>query len=91
MKTWRLPKGASLGVAMPPRVEEPKVDRKLQGGLPPVPYRSATTRWGEAAPMARDPFVSKQVRGEQFAMRRAVDGYAKGEDPDLRSTHRARR
>ena len=59
----QLPRGA-LGVPMPPHIKG-TVGRKIQGGDPPVPYRSASSKWeGCPTKWAREPFASRQIKGE---------------------------
>lgn len=57
-----VPKGTMP--ALPP-LRKGEVGRKLQGGLRPVPYRNACSKW-ERCPTrwAREPFNSRQIRGE---------------------------
>jgi hypothetical protein len=53
-KVHLLPRGESIA-PMPPRAYG-DLNRKTQGGLPPEPYRTATTRWLSCPAMtARDP------------------------------------
>lgn len=57
-----VPKGTMP--ALPP-LRQGEVGRKLQGGLPPVPYRNACSKWaGCPTRWAREPFNSRQIRGE---------------------------
>lgn len=49
------------------------IGRKLQGGDPPVPYRNACSKWATCpTKWAREPFASRQIRGEVLADRRAM-------------------
>lgn len=49
------------------------VGRKTQGGLPPVPYRSATHKWASCpTKWAREPFQSKTIKMEVMAWRKAM-------------------
>lgn len=45
------------------------LDRVLQGGLPPVPYRQASRRWDSASRRAGEPFASRRVKAEIFGDR----------------------
>lgn len=55
-----------------PALRKGEVDRKLPGGLPPVPYRNACSKWaGCPTRWAREPFNSRQIRGEICADRLA--------------------
>jgi hypothetical protein len=50
-----------------------QVGRKVQGGLPPVPYRSATPKWASCpTKWAREPFQSKAIKMEVMAWRKAM-------------------
>ena len=62
-RVHQVPKG-TFNLPLPPLVKG-EVGRKVQGGLPPVPYRNACSRWGDFKPIwAREPFNSRQIRGE---------------------------
>lgn len=45
------------------------LDRILQGGLPPVPYRQASRRWDSASRRAGEPFAPRRVKAEIFGDR----------------------
>lgn len=50
-----------------PAPPPPKVTThsRLPGGLPPVPYRNACSKWGGCRTVyAREPFQSRQIRAE---------------------------
>ena len=50
-----------------------EIGRKVQGGLPPVPYRSATPKWAMCpTKWAREPFQSKAIKMEVMAWRKAM-------------------
>lgn len=61
MRVHRVAKGA-LGIPMPKPLDG-EVNRKLQGGLPPEPYRSRNA-WGAANPRARSDGTSMACRME---------------------------
>jgi|TARA_R110000868_G_scaffold374256_1_gene638645 hypothetical protein len=63
-KVHSLPKGIHIA-PMPKRVEG-DVGRKLQGGLPPEPYRNACSKWQRATKFAHDPFNSRSLKFEVF-------------------------
>ena len=68
-RVHQVPKGTMP--ALPP-LRQGEVGRKLQGGLPPVPYRNACSKWaGCPTRWAREPFNSRQIRGEIWADRLA--------------------
>ena len=71
----RVPKG-TFGVARPLTAATGDVDRVMQGGMPPVPYRASTGRWIAAWGSAREPFASRQVRGEHYGDRKEFPGRA---------------
>ena len=48
--------------------------RVLQGGLPPVPYRTPWARADLTGRGAREPFASKAVKAEFYAARRDAAG-----------------
>lgn len=61
-----LPKGEHI--APMPALKFGELNRKTQGGLPPEPYRTATTRWGACPAMsARDPM--KRIFSEYKGVR----------------------
>lgn len=65
----------SRGVA--PTPERATVDgsgRVLQGGLPPVPYRTPWARADLTGKGAREPFNSKAAKAEFYAARRDAAG-----------------
>lgn len=66
----RVHRGAGIHAA-PERVEEPKLDRTdfLPGGLPPEPNRTPWRRAGLTGRGAREPFNSREVKGEFYATR----------------------
>lgn len=67
-KVHTVPKGTMY--PMPPR-RQGEVGRKVQGGLPPVPYRNACSKWaGCPTKFAREPFASKEIKWEIFADRK---------------------
>jgi hypothetical protein len=69
MRVHTMPFGA-LKIPMPPLAKVEGVSR-LQGGLPPMPYRNACSKWASCpTKSAREPFASKQIRGEVLAERR---------------------
>jgi hypothetical protein len=71
MRVHTLPLGA-LNIPMPPLAKIEGFSR-LQGGLPPVPYRSTSPKWaGCPTKWAHEPFASKQIRGEVMSERREV-------------------
>lgn len=54
MRVHTLPRGESI--APMPKMRDGEIGRRVQGGMPPVPYRTATKRWGDCpAKSARDP------------------------------------
>jgi hypothetical protein len=60
---------------MPP-FRDGEVGRRLQGGLPPVPYRSASSKWASCpTKWAREPFgsskESKKIKMEILAERKS--------------------
>jgi hypothetical protein len=57
-KVHQLPKGASI--APMPKLVVGDVGRVLQGGLPPVPFRSCNAKWSNAAKFAREPMPYTQ-------------------------------
>lgn len=61
-RVHQLPKGA-MGVPMPPPLQGTQ-GPKLPGGLPPVAYRSANARFGNASRSARSDGTSKAARME---------------------------
>ena len=64
-----MPLGA-LNIPMPPLAKVEGVSR-LQGGLPPVPYRNACSKWQNCpTTWAREPFASKQIKFEVLSSRR---------------------
>jgi hypothetical protein len=67
-KVHRVPVG-TLNIPLPP-LATGTVGRKVQGGLPPVPYRNACSKWA-ACPTkwAREPFNSRQIKGEVMSSR----------------------
>ena len=58
---------------MPP-LRDGEVGRRLQGGLPPVPYRSASHKW-QSCPTkwAREPYASKQIKLEVVYTQREIN------------------
>lgn len=65
MRVHTLPSGA-LKIPMPPLAKVEGYSR-LQGGLPPVPYRSTSPKWaGCPTKSAREPFASKSIKLEIF-------------------------
>jgi hypothetical protein len=68
MRVHTMPFGA-LKIPMPPLAKVEGVSR-LQGGLPPEPYRNACSKWaGCPTKWAREPFASKQIKAEVMASR----------------------
>lgn len=61
----------STGIPMPARVFG-REGARLQGGLPPRAWRSATPRWGEGNRCANEPFVRRDVRMEVMAGKAAM-------------------
>ena len=57
-------KGRKLQTACATPARTGDVDRVMQGGLPPVPYRQASARWINGARSAREPFASRGVKME---------------------------
>jgi hypothetical protein len=53
MRVHQLPKGQSIA-PMPPLNKEHEFSRKVQGGLPPEPYRSTSHKWVRCMGFARD-------------------------------------
>jgi hypothetical protein len=69
-RVHQVPKGTMP--AMPP-LRQGEVGRRVQGGLPPQPYRSACSKWGVGrAKWNPEPFNSRQIRGEIWADRLAM-------------------
>lgn len=69
MRVHTLPLGA-LNIPMPPLAKIEGFSR-LQGGLPPVPYRSTSPKWASCpTKWAREPFASKTIKMEVMAERR---------------------
>lgn len=69
MRVHTLPLGA-LNIPMPP-LAKVEGNSRLQGGLPPVPYRNACSKWaGCPTKWAREPFASKAIKFEVMADRR---------------------
>lgn len=64
-RVFRIKAGTMPAAA--PRVGD--IDRVMQGGLPPVPYRQASSRWDSASPRAGEPFASRRVKAEIFGDR----------------------
>ena len=64
-RVYRIKAGTMPAAA--PRVGD--LDRVLQGGLPPVPYRQASRRWDSASRRAGEPFASRKVKAEIFGDR----------------------
>lgn len=60
---------AGVMPALPPKVHGNDGPR-LQGGLRPRAYRSASPKWDTANKSARDPFACAAVRAEHFANKR---------------------
>lgn len=54
----------------PIKVHDPVIDRTLPGGLPPEPNRTPWKRVGLTGKIAREPFNSRQVRAEHYAIRK---------------------
>jgi hypothetical protein len=57
-KVHQLPRGTSI--APMPKLVTGDVGRVLQGGLPPVPFRSCNAKWSNAAKFAREPMPYTQ-------------------------------
>lgn len=57
---------------------DPGPPSMLPGGLPPVPYRNPWNRAGLTGRGAREPFNSKESKGEYWATK----AYLEGGDPD---------
>lgn len=69
------PKVHSRGAApTPERAVVGGSGRVLQGGLPPVEYRTPWPRAGLTGKGAREPFNSPSVKAEFYAARRAAEG-----------------
>lgn len=55
-----------MGVPLP-ALRTGDVGRRVQGGLPPVPYRNACSKWASCpTKWAREPFASKSIKSEVF-------------------------
>lgn len=67
MRVHLLPKGKHI--APMPAMATGDVGRKLQGGMPPVPYRSRNV-WCGANRHASEPFASRQIKGEVLGSRK---------------------
>lgn len=50
---------------MPPLIKG-DVNRVMQGGLPPEPYRSANHKWCRGSKFAREPYASQEIKREVF-------------------------
>lgn len=69
------PKVHSRGTApTPERAVVEGSGRVLQGGLPPVPYRTPWARADLTGKGAREPFASPSVKAEFYAARRDAAG-----------------
>jgi hypothetical protein len=67
-RVWLSDQKSSLVLKEP----DGQVGRKVQGGLPPVPYRSATPKWASCpTKWAREPFQSKAIKLEVLAERKS--------------------
>lgn len=71
-RVWLSDQKSSLVLKEP----DGQVGRKVQGGLPPVPYRSATPKWASCpTKWAREPFgsskESKKIKMEIIAERKS--------------------
>lgn len=66
----------TLGIPMPP-IRTGEIDRKLQGGLPPEPYRNRNN-WMGASGRAREPWASKSAMLETFHTTSEWDQSANG-------------
>lgn len=71
----RAPKAPTVhripGIHAAPALREfPTIGRKLQGGLPPEPYRTPWARAGLTGRSAREPFNCKEIKGEFYATRK---------------------
>ena len=65
------------GVHPAPELREvPKRDRSdfLPGGLPPEPNRTPWRRAGLTGRSAREPFASREIKGEFWATKRYLEG-----------------
>ena len=65
------------GVHPAPELREvPKRDRSdfLPGGLPPEPNRTPWRRAGLTGRSAREPFTSREIKGEFWATKRYLEG-----------------
>lgn len=57
---------------MPP-FRDGEVGRRLQGGMPPVPYRSASSKWASCpTKWAREPYASKAIKLEVAYTQREI-------------------
>ena len=57
---------------MPP-LRDGEVGRRLQGGLPPVPYRSTSHKWASCpTKWAREPYASKAIKLEVAYTQREI-------------------
>lgn len=62
---------AGFAYAPMPVQQDGEVNRKLQGGYPPVAWR-ARNDWGDASGRAREPFSCKAIAAEVHGDRRAL-------------------
>lgn len=69
-RTFKAPTGF---YAPMPKPLSGEINRVLQGGYPPVPYRSRND-WGDAGRYAGEPFASNQVRMELLSSRKDEAG-----------------
>jgi hypothetical protein len=68
MATYRVPKG-SLGIPLPAFVTG-DIDRKLPGGLPPMPNRSPWRRMPQAAKHSRLIYPNRAAMWEHLTTRK---------------------
>lgn len=73
-RTFRAPTG--FYVPMPAMLDG-DYDRRLQGGLPPAPFRSRNDWADTTGRFAREPWACKQIAGEVHGDRHAERGQLK--------------
>lgn len=57
-----------------PELRKGDRDREGQGGLAPVPFRTPWSRAGLTGRVAREPFNSREAKGEYWATKRYLEG-----------------
>jgi hypothetical protein len=59
---------------MPPLATVEGSGRRLQGGLPPVPFRSASSKWASCpTKWAREPYASRAIKFEVLQGRKDLE------------------